>query len=442
MRLPRLAAFPLAVLTTLALLLVIVPAHAAPKNPATPGDISGFGFDQCEAPAQWQMDRWMDRSPFLAAGIYISGKSRGCRTQANLTPAWVSTQLRKGWRLLPITLGPQAACHPSFPRYGNDPTINTTPGSNGNYAKAQVQGRGEANTAVSVAKNLGIVPKSTLWYDLEGFDTGNTRCRESALQFLSAWTKRVRKLGYVSGVYSSAGSGMKMLDDARVNRPKKFALPDRIWIARWDGKANTSTSYLRSDGWRPGGRMKQYRGGHQETWGGVTINIDSNYLALGRGSVSVQENHCGGVRVNWRRYRFLRPGTDTTAQVKTLKCLLKEQGYFTQGTMDGFYGSGLHQAVRSWQADNGLKRRNYWRVPHWQRLTVQGRWQTLKTGSASRFVRKAQRGLNASGSNIPVSGVYDTATKSAVTSYQRKHRLAVTGIAGAQVWNTLRRGVR
>ena len=32
--------------------------------------------------------------------------------------------------------------------------------------------------------------------------------------------------------------------------------------------------------------MKQYQGGHDETWGGVTINIDRNYLDLGKGSVA------------------------------------------------------------------------------------------------------------------------------------------------------------
>ena len=58
------------------------------------------------------MDAWLEASPFRAVGIYISGASRGCRDQPNLTPTWVSTQLAKGWRLLPITLGPQAACNP------------------------------------------------------------------------------------------------------------------------------------------------------------------------------------------------------------------------------------------------------------------------------------------------------------------------------------------
>ena len=193
---------------------------------------------------------------------------------------WIGTQLRKGWRLLPITLGPQASCSDRFPRYDDDPVINGRPGP-GDHSPARRQGRAEAVKTVEAAKALGIVPRSTLWYDLEAYDNTNYRCRESALSFLSAWTNKLHELKYVSGVYSSAGSGIKVLDDARVERPNAYTLPDMIWIARWDEVANTSTSYIRDDGWRPGGRVKQYMGGHNETWGGVTINIDRNYLDVG-----------------------------------------------------------------------------------------------------------------------------------------------------------------
>ena len=96
-----------------------------------------------------------------------------------------------------------------------------------------------------------------------------------------------------------------MLDDARVNRPGQFNLPDRIWIARWDGMANISTSYIRDDGWLPGGRMKQYQGGHDETWGGVRINIDRNWLDLGAARSPAAESHCGGVRVSYWVYEPL-----------------------------------------------------------------------------------------------------------------------------------------
>src|SRR5215213_3762475 len=143
------------------------PAHAA--NPATPGDFTGYGFDQCLAPSQSAMDTWLATSPFWAVGVYISGDSRACRSQPNLTPDWVSAQLHNGWRLLPITLGPQASCQPRFPRYGNDETISPAPGDNGRYPTARAQGRAEAESAVAAARALGLVQGSTLWYDLEGF---------------------------------------------------------------------------------------------------------------------------------------------------------------------------------------------------------------------------------------------------------------------------------
>src|SRR5690349_14312314 len=164
------------------------PATSATANVATPGAFHGFGFDQCLAPTQSAMDAWLRQSPYLAVGIYISGASRGCKVQPNLTPPWVTTQLRKGWRLLPITLGPQASCNPRFPRYGHDARIDADPGAQGGYAKARAQGLAEADRTVAAAKALGLSAGSTLWYDLEGFDAAKKRCRESALAFLSAWT--------------------------------------------------------------------------------------------------------------------------------------------------------------------------------------------------------------------------------------------------------------
>src|SRR4051794_7429542 len=176
---------PLLVATTLALaagVTAAVPAGtaatAATANIVTPGSFRGYGFDQCLAPTQRTMDAWLNHSPFLAVGIYISGASRACRDQPNLTPTWITTQLQSGWRLLPITLGPQAPCNPRFPRYGHDHVIDNHPGSGGKYSKARQQGAAEAGKAVSAAAKLGLAEGSTLWYDLEGFDQTNVRCRK------------------------------------------------------------------------------------------------------------------------------------------------------------------------------------------------------------------------------------------------------------------------
>ncbi len=129
-----------ALLTGLAATLAVTPAQAS--TIVTPGNFTGYGFDQCLAPSQGAMDAWLKNSPFLAVGIYISGDSRACRSQPNLTKTWVNTQLRKGWRLLPITLGPQASCSTRFPRYGNDETINPRPGANGKYGQRPRPGPG------------------------------------------------------------------------------------------------------------------------------------------------------------------------------------------------------------------------------------------------------------------------------------------------------------
>ncbi|WP_436697885.1 glycoside hydrolase domain-containing protein [Nocardioides sp. BYT-33-1] len=337
-------------------------------NPVTPGDFTGYGFDQCETQSQKNMDAWLAHSPFRAVGVYISGASRFCRTQKNLTPTWVSTQLAKGWRILPITLGPQSTCVGRFPRYGAaiDPTISNA-GANG-YAAARGQGSAEADSAVAAAQALGIVPGSTLWYDLEGWSNyKDATCRESSLAFLSGWTARIRALGYVSGVYSSAGSGIRILDDARRQGRADVVLPDRIWIARWDGVANTSTSYIAEDGWRPGNRMKQYRGGHNETWGGVTINIDSNYLELGNAAPL----RCGGVKVDLANYKKITPTKAKPRQVRALKCLLQEQSLYP-GKMSKKYNKKLRAGIHGWQARAGQKVKDKWTKKNWASLLAGG----------------------------------------------------------------------
>lgn len=420
-------------------------AAAATGNVVTPGDFTGYGFDQCLAPDQKKMDTWLQTSPFLSVGIYISGDSRACRDQPNLTPGWVRRQLARGWRLLPITLGPQASCQPRFPRYGNDETIIPKPGPQGRYPKARRQGSAEAEKAVAAASALGIVTGSTLWYDLEGFDLRNTHCRESALAFLSAWTTKIRELGYVSGVYSSAGSGIKMLDDARFNKRKGVTLPDMIWVARWDGRANVETSYLRSDGWR-GARVKQYQGGHDETWGGVTINIDRNFLDVGRGSFAEPELHCGGVRIAYGTYPTLKPGTgDATpprGKVKALQCLLQERGLYT-GAVDGKYARRTIAAANAFQEERGFAVSEKWTKRHWVSLLTAGERPVLKFGSAGPEVRRVQRALNAvtdRANPLKATGVFTAATGDALRAWQSKVGLSPNGVVGSVTWKAFAAG--
>lgn len=430
----------LAILTSLALVAgawAMASPPAAAENRVTPGNFTGFGFDQCDAPTQQKMDRWLTHSPFYAVGIYISGASRACREQPNLTPAWIRTQLKRGWRLLPIALGPQAACHPKFPRHGNDPKISADPRSN--YRKARLMGTREARRSVRDASALGIVKRSTLWYDLEGFDNTNRRCRESALRFLSSWVGSVRSLGYVPGVYSSASSGMKMLDDARAKQTSGIHLPSYIWIARWDGEANTSTSHISEKGWQPHRRVKQYRGPHHATYGGVKIDIDRNYLDVGRGSrPSPEPKHCGGVKIDWRLYPSLKQGDrDEVSKVKALQCLLREKKMY-DGKLHGVYSKMTVIAAKRWQRSRGMTTTSSWSRRHWMSLLAHGRWQLVKYGSAGSAVRRLQRTLNASGAGeLDVTGVMDAATVSALRVWQRRTNQSATGVATNQSWRRL-----
>jgi hypothetical protein len=302
---------------------------------------------------------------------------------------------------------------------------------------------------VAAAQALGIVPGSTLWYDLEGYNVTNGPCRESSLWFLSAWTRQLHALGYVSGVYSSAGSGMKSLDDARVLRPGTFTLPDQIWIARWDGKANTSTTYIRSDGWLPGNRMKQYQGGHNEKWGGVTINIDRDYLDLHSvvpATTSVQ-SHCHGTQVDFTNYPRLKSPSKgkvpNPTQVSALKCLLKEHGVF-HGKLKGAWSGRLTQSVKAWQARMGLGKTAMFSRTAWMTLLAAGPTPALNLGSTGEDVRRVQRALNASSpkTKLTVTGSYDTATRAAVLGWQAKHRIGENGVFGSASWAALQAGKR
>src|SRR5699024_7083716 len=105
-----------------------------------------------------------------------------------------------------------------------------------------------------------------------------SNCDASALWFLSAWSNRLHQRGYAAGVYSSAASGAWLLSEMAAHPPQGYVLPDQIWYAQWNGRADTTTSYIDDAFWADHQRIHQFIGGHNATNGGVTMNIDSNWL--------------------------------------------------------------------------------------------------------------------------------------------------------------------
>ena len=451
----------LALATALALVLagtvLSAPAYAA--NPVTPGNFRGLGFDQCEAPSQSAMSTWIKKSPFRAAGIYISGASRACRRQSNLNATWVRKQLAAGWHLMPITLGPQASCSTRFPRYGKsiDPTIS--PSTANYYAKAKAQGRLEAQRAVRAARTLGIVPGSTIFYDLEAFDTSRRTCTQSAIRFLHAWTRTLHTYRYASGYYSSAASGIRMMDDQRVKPRNNITMPDQIWIADWNRKANTSSSYIRSSGWQPYGRLKQYQGGHPETWGGVRINIDRNYLNLRTPRLpaarpaqaqttttprftgdSMADPLCNPKSISRSSYRKT-DAKSSRASIITLQCLLKQQREYRYAAT-GSWNPQTLKALNDFQKRAKHPVRSYVTQTNWMALLTTGAsGRTLRSGSSGDDVTRLQRALNAAGSAaLPITSIYGARTGSAVGAYQRSVGLPATKVVGTRTWAALRTG--
>jgi hypothetical protein len=229
---------------------------------AAPGTFVGSGFDACTAPSSAAMQAWLT-SPYRAIGIYFGGNNRAC-AQPALTPAWVAEQQAAGWHLMPIYLGPQASCTTSSKRYLIDNT------------QAAAQGRAAAQDAATQAAALGLARESVLIYDMEAYRTDDATCRNGVLSFLSAWTARLHDLSYLSGFYSSMSSGIA--DQVANYNKVGYARPDYVDFARWDGVATVTDAAIPAGYWSPHRRMKQYRGDHTEAWGGVTINIDNDYL--------------------------------------------------------------------------------------------------------------------------------------------------------------------
>jgi Domain of unknown function (DUF1906) len=224
------------------------------------GVFTGLGFDACTAPSSNSMAAWAE-SPYRTIGVYIGGLNRGC-SQPNLTASWVSAQTGAGWHLIPTYVGlqaPTSAC-------GSCAKISAS--------QATAQGSAAASDAVAQAAALGIGPGSPIYNDMEAY-TQTSSATAATLAFLEAWTEELHSLGYVSGVYSSSASGIEDIAD---QIGSGYNLPDQLWIANWNGQQNTIDPNVPASAWSQHQRIHQYRGGHDERYGGVTINIDNNYV--------------------------------------------------------------------------------------------------------------------------------------------------------------------
>ena len=239
-----------------------LPASPARANRAAGSTAAARGFDACTAPSLAAMQAW--RSTFSYAGIYIGGAEVGC-APGNLSASWVQSVTALGWGLIPTYVGAQAPCNKQF-------SVRIQP------SWAHPEGQAAAQWAVQDAAALGMGRGTPIYDDMESYNAGNASCRNSVLSFLNGWTREIHALGYVSGVYSSAGTGIEALGLATSVYGVPLAEPDSIWFALWDGGANViGTPYLAPSWWQ-GRRIKQYLGAHNRKVNGFTVSIDSDII--------------------------------------------------------------------------------------------------------------------------------------------------------------------
>ncbi len=229
---------------------------------------AGHGFDKCEIATASQLATWMAESPYRAVNLYIGGISRAC-ANAPLSAGYLRTLRAQGWVFIPTWVGPQAPCSTLSRKMSADPAT----------AYQQGLAEGEAALARVVALELAEPDGSgaVIYYDLEYFSYSDAACLLATQAFITGWTERIKGAGSQAGVYSTGC----ILNQYAGNVPP----PDAIWAAHWlppygfnPDASVWNMACLSNTLWANRQRLRQYTGGHNETWGGVTLNIDSNVL--------------------------------------------------------------------------------------------------------------------------------------------------------------------
>ena len=243
------------------LLGLAAPGAAAPAPRTSAATYTGYAFESCNAPPLETLQAWQ-ASPYRAIGIYIGGATRSC-ANAQLSASWTASARAAGWSLIPTYVGLQAPC------------IANTARGRFTAANASNQGTASADDAIADATSLGLPAGSPIYYDMEAYAVNNPTCTQAVQTFVPAWVAELHARGYPAGVYGSSSSTMR---DVQALASAGTG-PDDVWIANWNGNESVfGDSNLSDTLWPNHQRIHQYRGGHKETFGGVTLTIDSDYV--------------------------------------------------------------------------------------------------------------------------------------------------------------------
>jgi hypothetical protein len=277
------------------------------------------GFDRCNVPSLSEMQTWWDKSPYYSINLYIGGILSHCGNQ-ELDALWVQEVAKQGWTYIPTWVGPQAPCSGFREIISYDPN------------KSYLQGRSEADSAVEASIQLGLLDGSIIYYDVESYAAAynNQSCRNAMNAFLKGWTERLHALGYRAGAYGASCNSF-IAEWATINPTL-----DDVWIAHWhvpaayDPDATVwNAPCLDNNLWNNHQRIKQYAGDHVETWGGVSMAIDSDVID---GEVSYLP--ITGTQQSVSEPVLAAPSTTLTItgpQIKAMQALRNGVGWFLIG---------------------------------------------------------------------------------------------------------------
>lgn len=416
-----------------------VPPAEAGKGIRTPRSFTGYAFDRCISPNQRQMNTWWRTSPFGAVGIYISGAGRACpaSVQPSLSPGWVRRQHQHGWRILPLHVGRQAPCFQS--RLASPAVKASKPRMSSDPRRAHRQGVKAAEASASKARYYGLGRRSTLYLDIEWYPRTERRCNAAVLAHIDGWTERLHRLGYGSGLYSSASAAIQALDIARHADRKRYTWPDQLWFAWGNGRSDLrGRPYLSGDFWSPDRRLHQYQLDTAATYGHTRMTIDRNWMSVGKGSRAQRQTGTCGRRQSFDSYPTLRRG-DTGKLVAAARCLLRRFDY-TGKPVTSRYAPSTARAVRRLQVDRGLPVTGMLRTRSWMALLARGDSPLVKIGSDSQAVWRLQRALRAAGRPAPLTGRFGQATAAAVRTYEHRVDEPANGVVDGRLWRRLRSG--
>ena len=308
------------------------------------------------------MNAWLRHSPFLAVGIYISGDSRGCRSPAQPDPDLGHHPAAQGLAAAADHPRPAGLLQHPVPAVRQRRDHQPQPGTQREVPRARVQGRAEAVKAVHAAQALGHRAAQHALVRPRGLRPHPAPAAASRPSPSSAAGRlQAARLDYVSGVYSSVGSGIKILDDARVNRPDAFNLPDR---SGWPGGTARPTPARRTSATTAGGPVA----GSSSTRAATTRpGVASPSTSTATSSTSAgarghgREDHCDGTRVSLPQLPASRARRrPTPALVRALQCLLQERGTVRRSGHGHRTTRALRSAIRAWQRSARLRGPDVW----------------------------------------------------------------------------------